>query len=503
MRRARVPKARSNGNTGTELPPAALTRPVKVVHDTGSVQTVLDQQGAGRVTHQPDGTIVWEPILDVRTDSYTSKSTPLSERALRRLIGLAELAGAISLAMGASVAAASTLVHIDRAYKNGTNLTTGQLTISVANTVASSFAGLTTGLVLGSLRGVAQLARASTRPVILGLVLHRGVRFARNRLRGAHFLANDLSSHSPLERLRALAGIISRAMASEQFRKDFASCSGMTLLLRLLEDCLAEAAAERAAGPGVIPPLLPSTMRALGVLLQNRECVDSCVVNGGVPLILQLLPTCCGKSTSVDVGASPSCSSAAPSHAGSSAAGESRCLADVEELVVSALTCLASVSHTAAGCAAIRCAGGVRAVVSTLSQSALGSSIAPPAVAVLHALGRDTESKAALGEAGAVAALLRATSHEATSAEAVCALHTCVHGCAANQVLLSKEYGASAALRGCSAVRSHKTFRGQADAAALLKILSRFSAETPCHWPAPAGSPLCMATDEYELVASA
>mmetsp|Transcript_37285 Transcript_37285/g.80265 ORF Transcript_37285/g.80265 Transcript_37285/m.80265 type:complete len:521 (+) Transcript_37285:77-1639(+) len=492
-------------------PHAPVTRAVKVAAGTAHVQTVLDQQGTGRVTHQPDGSIVWEPIGIAGSDASSNArgKRPLPEAVLRRILGLAELAGACSLAMGATVAAAATLVHVDRAYKNGTNLTTGQLTGAVANTVASSFAGLSAGLLLGPMRATTQLVRASIKPIAAGLLVHRGVRFVRARFIGVPGLLRGLESGSLPQRLRALAGIVARALASEQFRRDFASCSGFTLLLRLLEDCLAEAQAGSAAGPGVLPPMLPPTVHALEGLLRSPVAVDACVAHGGVPLLLQLLPPPADATQRSEGGASPTLRSSgsstsgsmlvhSPGSSGGAAAGV--CTSD-PELCASALTCLSHVSGTTHGRAAIRCAGGIPVVASALLRAVPGSIQARPAVATLSALAGDDEGKAALGDAAPMAALLVATGHEATCDAAIGALLSCVRGNAASQVLLSKQHGASAALRTCAAARGSGAATAAADVASLLNILASFPADAPCNWPAPAGSPLSKAaTEEYEMV---
>ncbi|KAG1672845.1 hypothetical protein FOA52_004649 [Chlamydomonas sp. UWO 241] len=552
--RAAQPRTPVAAGTSNDAAPA-VARAVYSTHGSASVQTVLDQQGSGRVTHQPDGSIVWEPLADGA--EHTSSGSggrlmsglSLSERTRRRLLGLAEIAGAVSIAMGGAVAAAATLVHVDRAYKNGTSLTTSQLSAAVANTVSSAFAGLVGGLLLGPVRGVTQLVRASAKSVLAGLLIHRAATALRSRVGGARAAARGLRAREPGALMRTLASIVARALASEQFRRDFESCSGFKLLLKLIEDCVA-AARDAAAGaaPGVLPPVLPRALAAADALMRagGASSVDACVYAGGVPLLLSLLSpvapprTAAAAATPVNVAptmmtggdaprpartgtSSPASSavSACDSSGGGGASGGASGASGGggvcgDEAAAAALACLGHVAASASGCAAIRAADGVPVLVAALSRctptlsnslrssSSAGSAsaattVAARSAALLGSLASDADGKAALRDARALPALLRALGHESTAAPAASALASAVRGCAPNQDALSRAYGASAALRSVPTLRSavsNTDNSAPSDVAALLTVLARFPPESPCHWPEPEGA----ATEEYEMV---
>ncbi|GAX74086.1 hypothetical protein CEUSTIGMA_g1536.t1 [Chlamydomonas eustigma] len=501
--------ARSEKRTGVSL------------NANNQVQTVVDQQGSGRVVHKPDGTIVWEPLLTRGSPSLPGKGGVTAGRLSNAL----ETAGWAVLAVSGVVASTSTIQQVHQAHRLGIPITSSQLTSAVAHTVASTLAGMITGTILGPVRAVTTVAAFMVRPVLGGLVLHQGVMWARRSLMGVMGLIRKLQSGNCMVQLEAVGAIITRALSSDKFRQEFCRFRGVELLLKMISEALVEAAGTSGVVPGVLPagtgsataaaatssPLLQLLAKALEVLLRNQECRDSCITAGGVPVILKLLS--CASAPVLNMGMSTlsqttysKCSS--PTHAQSSDSSDSissKMYAATPRLAIhhekvpatlasSAITlqelsmsCLSHLSTHPAAKDAIREAKGMPLIVSLLSsksEPSAGHHI-EQAMVLLQALAVDPRVKDDLGRAGAVPALLEviisAGPQSPVHSDALVVLHSLLKGSRNNQLALAQVPGSFSQLRTVVAALGPSWLPCKSDIHGLLTVLSRFPPDMPCH----------------------
>lgn len=513
-------------SAATSAPSAQTVVDYSPGDSAAAVQTVLEQQGLGRIIHAPDGTIIWEPLPEGKP---VDEGGPLHKLAARKLLGMLEVTASVVLATSGVVAATSTWQHVDRAYTTGNALTSGQLTSAVTHTVASTVAGLMTGAVLGPVRAASHLVSKVVRPLAVGLVIHRGVIWARrNLLGGVVSLIRRLHSGDVRKVLDALRTIVTCAL-SEVFRKEFARFSGIQALLQLLADTLAKAGAV----PGVLPPgmapggaLVGSTMfqlvlQALEALLHSAECKEACLAAGGAPLLVSCLANICASQppslhSTVAALASPTPTRCMPrrsssgytvsSFDGSSdlsfghVAGPGRASTSKQcssgtgsaDPACLALSCLTHLAMLPAARNSIREEGGVPIIVSFLSKPSAPSAL--HAVRLVQVMSCDAASKDDIGRSGGMPALVAVIESSApysqTQADAVAALESLIKGSPANQLALAQVPGSFPRLSTSHAVLGPVCHSSKAGLQALMSVLSRFPDSLPCHHavPSPSGT---------------
>ncbi|GLC42143.1 hypothetical protein PLESTF_001127800 [Pleodorina starrii] len=460
---------------------------------------VIDHQGAGKVVHKPDGTVVWEPAPEC-ADGAGGHRGGSGGRGGNLRDEMLKVLGTTFLALSCGSGVVGFMATHVAAEAAGAPccLTTKELAEGISRYVAGSVAGLATGMVLGPLLAVRNVAGALVRPAVVGLLLHQGVsRIARWRS-GVAGLLRKLQSGDPSRVMEALRAIIAAARRNPRFAREFNKLKGIELLLQRLAAAMPDC------------PMLHLIAQALAELCRDSECRDSLVAAGGVPRLVALLrnhnPVVSGHALAalaaladhalaveairetggltrlveLTAAAVPSPPPPPPAStttaAGSSAAAASGLQGGggPAALNVGNLTAPGAATATAATAAAATVPMPVLATASGVydRRAAL-----LPAVKLLQALSLDPANKAAIGAAGGIPALLdvvaRSEPRSETQVAAIVALHSCLRGCPDNQRTLAALPAASEVLRGALGGFGPCWQPAKGDLHAVLNVLAR------------------------------
>lgn len=432
--------------------------PLATQHD-GARQVVVDHQGAGRIVHRPDGSIVWEALPE-----RSGQSPNMLHQIGRAALSCAEVAVHVTLAVGGITGVISTVQHVEKAYDHNMCLTSRQLTQNVANTVAGAVAGTLTGVVLGPVHVARALGVRLVRPVLLAAAVTHGLQWLSRHRAGVADILKKLQSGVLSQQLEALRAVIMRAAQSAAFRREFHKLAGVEVLLKHLQDALALAEAT-----GMDSPLLHLLAQALAQLVaQDNQCKEAVVAAGGVPLLVQLLG-----------------------------------VAHNPVVTQGAMTTLAALAEHPLAQDAMRDAGAASKFLELAAAPPRGVSphVRTEALSLLTAMALDPAGKVAVGQAGGVSTLLglvkSTTPRSALQAQAVVALHAVVRGAEVNQRALAEAGSgdeAAATLRAALTAAGPHWSAHKADLHALLNVLARRKAisdavAAPSAAPSPSPSP--------------
>ncbi|KAG2496723.1 hypothetical protein HYH03_005136 [Edaphochlamys debaryana] len=421
---------------------------------------VIDHQGAGKVVHKPDGTVVWEPAPE-SADGAGRRGPAGPLDLVKQALAVS---GAVVVASSAAAGMLAVHHHVGAATRNPYNvqrLTTRQLTTAVAHTVTAYVAGTATGMVVGPLLAVRTVGGALLRPLLLGVALQQGVtRLARWRS-GVAGMVRRLQSPDPARVLAALRDIIAAAKKlSPRFAKEFHRLAGVEALLQRLSLALPDC------------PLLHLIVQALAELCKDDDCRDAMVAAGGVPRLVALLGH---PSPAVSRPALTALGTLTDHTLGLEAIREAGGLAPLVSITAAAVAPPPGLASAAASDAPSSSAAAALAPPPPVSADK--RSTLRPAVKLLQALSLDPASKLAIGDAGGVAALLevisRSEPRSEAAADAVAALHNCLRGCPDNQRALAALPHASEVLRAALAGCGPCWAPAKGDLHALLNVLAR------------------------------
>ncbi|KXZ53914.1 hypothetical protein GPECTOR_6g832 [Gonium pectorale] len=416
---------------------------------------VIDHQGAGKVMHKPDGTVVWEPAPQSNGDAaggrFNNGRTVLQDVALATGVGMVGLPAYIGLM--------SALVSADAAAK----LTATELAGLVAHNVSGYVAGTVAGVIMGPLLAARLVVGVAARPALLFAVARAGVGAWRRWGGGVACLLRKL--HSPdaarvLEALRAIIAAASRG--SPRFAREFNRLKGMEALLSKLADALPDC------------PLLHLIAQALAELCKDQECRESLVAAGGVPRLVSLLQS---PNPAVSVHGLAALGLLADNALAVEAIREAGGLTRLVELTAAAVAPTPAPAVSLTTPAAGGAASAAASAAPTAAAAAAKRATLMPAVKLLQALSLDPAGKAAIGAAGGVAALLEVVARSEPRSEAqsaaIGALHNALRGCPENQRALAALPAASEVLRGALAGYGPCWQPAKGDLHALLNVLSR------------------------------
>lgn len=418
--------------------------------DTQPRQVVIDHQGAGKVVHKPDGTVVWEPAPAV-IHGGPAHRTP-SEGAIMVATFAGMLLTAGSMYLGFDVAG----TEIENARKKDTCLSTRQLTKIVGNTVAATMAGMISGMTLGPVLAVRSVAGVLLRPALVGFAVHQGFGLIKRWRAGVVGIIRKLQSADMGKVLEALRSIIASASRNPRFANEFNRLAGVEVLLQRLSEMLPDS------------PLLHMLAHALEELLKaSQDARTSLVAAGGVPRLVALLSHTNPVISGHALGAlSCVADDALAQDAIREAGGASRLV----QLLATSVAAEAAAAAPGSSSSAL-------AVASSGSSSFDRASNVLPAVKLLQVLSLDPIGKAAIGEAGGVPVLLQVVSQaEARSpvqVEAVVALHNVLRGSADNQRSLATVPSASEILRGALSGFGPCWHPSKAELHSMLNVLAR------------------------------
>lgn len=434
--------------------PPSPSRPSSVVGEpTASAdhraRVVIDHQGQGKVISKPDGTVVWEPAGDRAVAKAQNNHSPREHMVMYAMV--------LPL-VGAMVGVGATVSEMAHARNLGMCLTNRQLTTVVANTVGSCLAGTIVGCVMGPLQAAHALTGVLIRPAILALGVHGGVAWLRRHRTGVVALIKKLQSGDLAKQLEALRSIISQAMKSADFSREFNKFAGIELLLKQLSDVFPDS------------PLLHLLVMALGELIKDNDCKESLVAAGGVPRLVSLLShpnaTVCERALTVLV-------RLADHPLAQDAIREAGGLPRLVEMAATPLGPAAAAAHMLHSSAA----GGGSAVPASPAAVAAAGCMPLSAVSLLASLALDPANKAAIGAVNGVQCLLEvvrtAPARSQLQLEAVVALHNVLRGSPENQRMLAAIPSAGEVLRGVLSMCGPSWYPAKSDLHALLNVLAR------------------------------
>ncbi|GIL83644.1 hypothetical protein Vretimale_10440 [Volvox reticuliferus] len=482
----------STASSDAEAGPCLPGRGAKPSRPHSRHAVVIDHQGAGKVVHKPDGTVVWEPAPECADGGAARNGNRSNYTWDDVIMVLGAMFSALSFGSGL-VGLTEAMSAAEAAARAGQpcQLTTRAVAEVVARYVTGSVAGLATGMVLGPVVAVRTVAGALARPALVGFLLHQGItRIARWRSGVAGWL-RKLQSGDTSKVLEALRAIIAAAQRNPRFAREFDKLKGIEVLLQRLAAALPDC------------PILHLIAQALAELCRDPECRASLVAAGGVPRLVALLqnpnPVVSGFGLSA-------LAQLADNALAVEAIRESGGLNRLVELTAAAVPSMptnptAATTTTAAinpvmvlakdqsvvlsavqqpGNAAVVTARPSRIPVPVLTTAGGAynrRAVLLPAVKLLQALSFDPASKAAIGAAGGIPALLdvvaRSESRSETQSEAIAALHSCLRGCADNQRILAALPQASEVLRAALAGFGPCWHTAKGDLHTMLNVLAR------------------------------
>ncbi|GLI64357.1 hypothetical protein VaNZ11_007598 [Volvox africanus] len=472
----------STASSDAEAGPCPPGRGAKPGSPHARHAVVIDHQGAaGKVVHKPDGTVIWEPAPECDDVGGRRNKEWLDAAMLgvgTMLLYMGYLSGGLGVIQGIEA------VEVATRAARPNHLTTRVVTEIMYRNVAGCFAGVITGLVMGPVLAARSVAGALARPALVGFLLHQGVTRITRWRSGVSGLLRKLQSRDSSKVLEALRAIIAALRRNPRFAREFDKLKGVEVLLQRLAAMMPDC------------PILHLIAQALAELCKDQECRASLVAAGGVPRLVALLqnpnPVVSGFGLSA-------LARLADNPLAVEAIRDSGGLNRLVELTAAAVPAMSSSAIVVTNPMVMGKdqSGAVTAVQQTSSAAVLTAqpSVIPvpvlptaggaydrravllPAVKLLQALSLDPASKAAIGVAGGIPALLdvvaRSEPRSETQSEAIAALHSSLRGCPDNQRTLAALPQASEVLRAALAGYGPCWHVAKGDLHAMLNVLAR------------------------------
>ncbi|GIL52113.1 hypothetical protein Vafri_8045 [Volvox africanus] len=473
----------STASSDAEAGPCLPGRGAKLSSPHARHAVVIDHQGAaGKVVHKPDGTVIWEPAPEC-DDGDGTRNNVFRDSAIVGVgflfLGMSTISGMVGMCQGLQAVEEAT----SAAKPN--HMTTRVITEIISRHVAGCFAGVVTGMVMGPVLAARSVAGALARPALVGFLLHQGVtRIARWRS-GVSGLLRKLQSRDTSKVLEALRAIIAALRRNPRFAREFDKLKGVEVLLQRLAAVMPDC------------PILHLIAQALAELCKDQECRASLVAAGGVPRLVALLqnpnPVVSGFGLSA-------LARLADNPLAVEAIRDSGGLTRLVELTAAAVPAISTAvtnlmvmgKDQSGALTAVQQTGS--AAVVTAQPSMIPVPVLPtaggaydrravllPAVKLLQALSLDPASKAAIGAAGGIPALLdvvaRSEPRSETQSEAIAALHSSLRGCSDNQRTLAALPQASEVLRAALAGYGPCWHTAKGDLHSMLNVLARLQSQ--------------------------